>query len=415
MNAESSANLAGSEEEVGGEGFPRLQSESVLLLQFSSLPEPPTQNAILMLRRCFGRVVFFRNNTTFPPDFYLEAPELKEIGAACASLESRRKNALWKLARFGRYVLALRRELASRQYRLVVIHDYFALLAFHLAQKSAQYRGFVWFNSYDVIEPDSRPGRFTIQKMVISRHEKLFEDVDFFSLPTEERKRWYPIDRVKRGVFVIPNFPAVTYYQRFQSRRRTAPKDVIRLIYMGALGPGHGYEEIIPLLKTPVAGRSLALVLKGWIEETYKRTLIDLAQRDDVLDRLEFVGYGPYPQVAELAASCAIGLALFTGQNVMNRTLGTASNKIYEYAAVGMPVIFLDTPYWRSHFEHRSWAFFTDLTERSIRGTIETILSRYNEASAAAFQDFRDGFNFEKVFLPALRTVVNALSNSTNV
>ena len=31
-------------------------------------------------------------------------------------------------------------------------------------------------------------------------------------------------------------------------------------------------------------------------------------------------------------------LDIFVGQDMMNRTLGTASNKIYEYAAVGLPV-----------------------------------------------------------------------------
>lgn len=393
-----------------GVNFPELRSESVLLLQFSSLPEPPTQNAILMLKRCFGRVVFLRNNQTFPADFYLDAPELKEIGSPCASADARRKNAAWKLARFAQYAFALRRELARGACRLVIIHDYLALLAFHLVRKSAGYRDLAWFNSYDVIEPDSRPGRFSLQRMVIARHEKLFAELDFFSLPTEERKRWYPLAGIKRETFVIPNFPAVSYYERFERRRRTAPGDVIRLIYMGALGRGHGYEEIIRSLRTPIAGRTLHLVLKGWIDEDYKRELTALARENGVGERLEFVGFGPYPQVAELAASCTIGLALFTGKDVMNRTLGTASNKIYEYAAVGMPVILFDSPYFRDHFEHRSWAFFTDLSEMSIRNTVELILSRYDQASAAAFRDFREDFNFEKVFTPALRTVVNALA-----
>ncbi len=392
-------------------GLPELRSESVLLAMFSSLPEPPTQNAILMLKRCFGRVVFLRNNMTFPADFYLDAPELKEVGSPCSTQAARRKNAFWKLARFARYVFALRRELGGGRYRLVIIHDYLALLAFWLVRKSAGYRGLVWFNSYDVIDPENaRPARFSLQRWVVARHEELFGELDFFSLPTAERKPYYPLHRVKREVFVIPNYPAVTYYKRFQQPRRAAPEGAIRLIYMGALGRGHGFEEIIRSLATPVAGRNAHLVLKGWIEEDYRRELLALAAQCGVSGSLQFAGFGPYPKVGELAASCTVGLALFTGKDIMNRTLGTASNKIYEYAAVGLPVLLFDTPYFRSHFEGRAWAFFTDLSQTSLRLGIEAILSRYEEASAAAVEDFRRGFNYEDVFTPALRRVVDAMA-----
>ena len=392
-----------------------LRGESVLLAMFSSLPEPPTQNAILMLKRCFGRVVFLRNNMTFPADFYLDTPELKEIGAPCPSQVSRSKSALWKMARFARYAFALRRELARGTYRLVILHDYLALLAFSLVRQSAGYRGLAWFNSYDAIDLEKTPpGRFSLQRLVVARHERLFAELDFFSLPTAERKPYYPLQRVKREVFVIPNYPAVNYYQRFHGPHRAAPETVVRLIYMGALGRGHGFEELIRLLAAPVAGRTLHLVLKGWIDPDYRLALTALAAQCGVSERLQFPGFGPYPQVAELAAGCTVGLALFTGTDIMNRTLGTASNKIYEYAAVGLPVMLFDTPYFRSHFERRGWAFFTDLSESSLRETIAAILSRYAEAAAAAVQDFRREFNYENVFTPALRSVVNALAEPSH-
>src|SRR6202012_4385696 len=136
-------------------------------------------------------------------------------------------------------------------------------------------------------------------------------------------------------------------------------------------------------LAEPVSDKIIHLVLKGWIEEDYKRELVALARECGVSGQLEFVGYGPYPKVAELASRCTIGLALFTGKDVMNQTLGTASNKIYEYAAVGLPVILFDTPYFRGHFERCGWAFFTDLSALSLRQTIESILSQYESASTA--------------------------------
>lgn len=392
-----------------------LRSEAVLLAMFSSQPEPPTMNAILMLKRCFGRVVFVRNNLSYPADYYPDPPELIEVGSPCASRVALGRNVLWKLARFTRYAFALWRELARGEYRLVILHDYLALLAFAFVRKRAGFRGLVWFNSYDAIDlKHSRPGWLSLMRLVVSRHESLFGELDFFSLPTEERKPYYPLHRVRREIFVIPNYPALTFYQRFQKYRQLLPRPVIKLIYQGALGRGHGYEEIIRFLAAPVADKTVQLILKGWIDEDYRRELRELAVRCGVGEQLLFVGYGPYPKVAELAASCTIGLAIFTGEDVMNQTLGTASNKIYEYVAVGLPVMLFDTPYFRTNFGDRKWAFFTDLSECSLRRSIEAILSGYEGASTAAFHDFRGEFNFERVFTPALRRVVEALSGSVH-
>lgn len=377
---------------------------------YHTLPEPPTLNAVLMLKQCFGRVVFFRNNIKYPPDFYLDTPELKEFGKCYAIDETMGKNTLWKLARFVRYALAFRKELARGSYRLVVLHDYLALLAFSLVRKSAGYRGLVWFNSYDAIDLEhTPPGRFSLMRLVVARHEKLFAELDFFSMPTAERRPFYPLHRVKREAFVIPNFPALTYYERFQKQRHTLPDGPIRIVYMGALGAGHGYEEVIRAMNTPVAGRTVQLILMGWIREAYRQQILDFAKQYEMSDQVVLTGFVPYPKLPGKAADCTIGLGIYTGKDIMNRTPGTASNKIYEYIAVGLPVILLDTPYFRKYFGMRKWAFFTDLSESSLRNTVEDILSRYEEASTAAVQDYRREFTYENVFTPALERVVDAL------
>ena len=247
-------------------------------------------------------------------------------------------------------------------------------------------------------------------RFVTARHEALFAELDFFSLPTSERKLYYPVHRVKRETFVIPNYPAISFFRQFQRPRPL--ESAIRLIYQGALGRGHGFEEIICLLAEPFNGKSLQLILKGWIHEDYKRELVELAEHCGVSEKLFFGGFGPYPEVPKLAASCTIGLAIFTANDIMNQTLATASNKIYEYAAVGLPVIRYDTPYFREHFRHREWTFFTDLSRDSLRRTIESILSSYDAAMSAAIRDFHREFNYEKVFTPALRRVVDALAES---
>src|SRR5690349_17676631 len=77
--------------------------EDVLVLMYSAIPEPPTLNAILILRRYFRNVVLLRNNLYFPTDSYPDAPILIEIGRALDTRSAISKRAPWKLSRFARY------------------------------------------------------------------------------------------------------------------------------------------------------------------------------------------------------------------------------------------------------------------------------------------------------------------------
>lgn len=385
------------------------QKSDVLLCMYG-LPEPPTLNAILVLSQRFRSVTFLRNNLTCPRESYPAPPKLVEIGEPCDARVAQTKGYLWKLSRFARFCWALRKHLANQQYALVVIHDYLALLAFWMVRDSAGYKGLVWFNSYDVIDLKSvRLGRFSLMRLVVAKHESLFATLDFFSIPAVERKPYYPVHKLKKDCFVIPNFPAVDFYGRFSQSRRMGNE--IKLIYQGSLGRGHGFENFIRFLRLDVRGKPLHLILKGWIVEDYKCELLQLAAASNVSNKVSFADFASYRSVRKLAATSTIGLAIFTGKDIMNQTLGTASNKIYEYAALGLPVILYDSPHFRHHLGCRKWAYFTDLTEQSLQETIGRIVDNYEQASNAAARDFRRELNFEQVFTPALNRVIQTIAH----
>jgi glycosyltransferase involved in cell wall biosynthesis len=386
--------------------------EKVLVLLYAGIPEPPTLNAILMLKQYFQDVTFFRSNLYFPAESYPDTPTLLEIGRMIDVQSAMNKGALWKLSRFGRYCMALSWHLRHNLYPIVIIHDYLALLAFSLVRGVAGYQGLTWFNSYDCIDQAAAGIRpWSLMDFVVRRHERLFSELDYFSAPADERMRYYPVNRVRRQSFVIPNYPAITFYRNFVRPRRLRDEKSMRLIYQGALGRGHGFEDIIKILGRTVARKPIELVLKGWIDEDYKRELLELAAKHGVEQRLSFAGFGLYRTVPELASRCTVGLAIFTAQDIMTTTLGTASNKIYEYAAVGLPVILYDTPHFRHHLGERRWAFFTTLSETSLLHTLEAVAECYDAAACAACEDFRREFNFERVFTPALGTVLEQMAS----
>ena len=337
-------------------------------------------------------------------------PCLLEIGNETDVWSAKDKEYVWKLRRFARYCVALTWHLRQNSYPIVIVHDYLALLAFSLVREISGYQGLTWFNSYDAIDQAAlRTRPFSLMGCVVRRLERLFSKLDYFSAPASERMRYYPVNCVRRQSFVIPNYPAMAFYRNFSGTRQLSDQKSLRLIFQGAIGRGHGFEEIIKILGKTVAGKPLELVLKGWVDERYKRELMDLAVANRVEQRLSFAGFGSYHTVPELASQCTIGIAIFTGQDIMNTTLGTASNKIYEYAALGLPVILYDTPHFRYHLGDRRWAFFTTLSEVSLLDTLRDVAGCYDVATAAATEDFQTEFNYERVFTPALHTVLKQM------
>jgi hypothetical protein len=98
--------------------------------------------------------------------------------------------------------------------------------------------------------------------------------------------------------------------------------------------------------------------------------------------------------------TCQIGLAIYTRTDITNSTLGTASNKIFEYAALGLPVLYYDNEHFRKHLGNYSWAVPTKTSGEALKKSLEYIAGNYEELSRQARQDFLSTLNFEYRFEP---------------
>lgn len=96
--------------------------------------------------------------------------------------------------------------------------------------------------------------------------------------------------------------------------------------------------------------------------------------------------------------------------------MGTASNKIYEYAACGLPVIVSDQPNYREHLANESWVRFADPDNpKSIASAVEDIMSDFNKYQAmclAARQAFEEKYNYESAFYPLFKTIQELVCGS---
>ena len=304
-----------------------------------------------------------------------------------------------KILFFLHFVLDLLRECLRLRPRVVLLYDTYALLAYRLIRPLLWFRHVLWYHNHDVSEITT-VRKYSVGWFACKAEKKLFRHIDLFTVPSAERLPFFPMDTFRGKYFVVHNYPSLAFYRRFYTPDKSL--DVVRLVFQGRISAGHGLEEIIPLLAAPVAGKPLQLVLKGHCHPEYKNALQALAERHSVSASLTFAGFTPYEEVPRVAAGCHIGIGIFSAAETMHVTLGTASNKLYEYAAVGLPVIYLGMDHFSRHLGKYRWAVEVELSGQSIASKIEMIIRDYASYSAAAHESFVGELNFERCFAPVI-------------
>lgn len=303
----------------------------------------------------------------------------------------------WKnLKRFLKFTISLKKTIAQSNFNVVLLYEPHAILSYRLARKYFVKKSPVlWYHNHDIFELKSQR-KYSIGWWAVKSEVAIFPKLAIFSLPAIERKAYFPMDKLKGDFFLLPNYPSKSFYSRFYKKQISS--ESLRLVYQGRIGSGHGLEELIPLLKDPILGKRLSLHLKGIIEDAYKKELLNLACQHNVEDRLFFYGVTSYVEVPKISSTCQIGIGIHTLTETMHVSLGTSSNKIYEYIAVGLPVLLFDNAHFRAHLGKYSWAVFTNCSEASLKSSLEFIIDKLDTLSLQAYKDFTTHLNFENMF-----------------
>jgi glycosyltransferase involved in cell wall biosynthesis len=192
--------------------------------------------------------------------------------------------------------------------------------------------------------------------------------------------------------FYIPNYPRLAQFQNVELNNRF---EDFTVIFQGAIGEGHGLEDLISVFpQLP----DVHLVLKGPIREAYRTKLTMLALEKKVEDRVRFIGITPYNELVELTSKCHLGIAIHQGNDEIRKTLGTASNKIYEYLACGLPIVLQNNEQFRKSLQKANHTFFYDGNASQFLHIIQNVRSNFNELSLAARQNFLNLYTFETNF-----------------
>jgi hypothetical protein len=364
---------------------------------------PPTLNAVSELSDCFDHISIvhqphLKGTWKYPANVTAIASGdfISSIGHQNASLPR-------KILIFLQFTFSLLKQCRLEKPGVILLYDVHALFAYSLIRPLLRFKHTLWYHNHDISEI-ARERKFSIGWFACRSEKKIFKAIDIFTLPSSERLAYFPMNEFKGTYFIVPNYPSLKFYGPYYKPGR--PVDNIKLIFQGRIGEGHGLEEIISLLASPLSGKSLSLVLKGYCDEAYRNSLIERSKAENVTDKLTFVGFTPYEDVPKVASDCHIGIGIFTKKEAMHVTLGTASNKLYEYAALGLPVIYNKEEHFSRYLDRYNWAFGVDPEPGSIRERLAAIIDNYEYYSVCAHRTFVDALNFETCFEP-VRKIIN--------
>lgn len=275
--------------------------------------------------------------------------------------------------------------------KIILAYDPIALAISSALFSSKQSK--LWYHNHDILESNSEQATHTILHKM---EAKAFSKLSFFSLPSKERFQYFNYSNFKGNSYLLPNYPSSSLFDSYYLNRMPI-KNRFNILFQGSIGAGHGIETIILILgNNTFSDLALHLFLKGKINNEYKESLLQLAKLNNVEQFIHFYEFSKYEDVPKLIAQSHLGIAIFTKDDIMNSTLGSASNKIYEYAAVGTPIIYFQNTHFETYFKSRKWAFSTDLSLSSITEVVSAVVSDFDNLSCSAYSDFKSEFYFEK-------------------
>lgn len=361
---------------------------------------PPTYNAVLLLRDRFRVRVLCRANADAPGVSWPADVRVDRVGPALADREKNAQPAAVKLREYLGFAWAVRAALAEDRPPVVFAYEPHALVALALAGRRAR----VVYQRHEIEEPGPIDRR-SLQGWILYASWRLSRRADLVVFPEPTRAALHQrVTEDRRAPLIVPNFPLRRVFPEPEPFAEViaARWDRRTLLYRGAIGADNGIVQMVRAL--PLLEGSIVLRLCGGADIEFARTFRALAVDLGVEDRLRYDGFVPYERLNRETAQAIAGLVLYQPKMTNLAFNATATNKLYEYAACGVPVVVPDNAAFRSFLSGESWVEFADPTDPSaVAAAVSRLLADrevYAARCFAARRAFEARFNYEAVFAP---------------
>lgn len=311
---------------------------------------------------------------------------------------------------FFRFAFILLKNISIKNYDLIVLFNPPAFFALCVIKRFVPNKSIIWYHNYDPIDIN-KTKKYSQNWFAYKAMLKKFPTLDFFSLPEENRKIFFPVNLLQHKYFIVPNYSLLELHG---GEKRKIEGRKVSLVFAGVISEGNGLEDLIRLLKVNIAGKEIELVLKGFLQEGYKQKLIKLAEDYGVSDKMKIIPVGPWKEVPEIIRTCHIGIHIFSKADLISKTMGKGgSGKIFQYIGEGLPVLM--SPAFYENFQEYDWAIPTQLDQESLLSNIEKVIENYEKLTQSAIKSFKNELNcnifFDKIFI-SINSTLQSKNNS---
>lgn len=358
---------------------------------------PPTLNAINELVKLNNKVIVLCRNPTSHKKFNLNE-KTNCIGIDINDNGNLNSSAWLKLLFFIRFTLHLWRCNIKFRPQINLVYDSYSFAGFHLI-KSFVRKTKLWYHNHDVTDL-----KFVSKKSLTywcwKIEQKHINNATIFSLPDLSRSKFF---NYQNPICFLPNYPNLCFNTNNLEKQNSA--NTLKVIYQGRVSAGHGIFEFIKYLKQTKYKITLHII--GSYDNVFKEEISTFVNANKLTDKVFLLNPIPYLELKHFTKNFDIGLGILQPINAAYSTAATASNKIYEYIAFGMPVILFDNKHYKDALQKYSWAKFTDLSENSFDIIFADLMKNHQYYAQQAYKDYRNQLHFEKHFLPIYQKIIN--------
>jgi glycosyltransferase involved in cell wall biosynthesis len=366
---------------------------------------PPTVNAAHLLSEHFD-VVLIGRNYDFPDGEYPSNVSVHRLGRY-SSIQERMNASPW--AKFWEYLnFIFQARYLLKEVSLIYAYDAYGYTAAYLCQRLLPKKIPILYQNHEIETKLS--GLSSLAGWVQRAERAWISRAKLVIFPDKDRANFFQkITGIKKVPIIVPNFPRKSVFTLSDDWISIIQKrwNSITLFCRGSISETSAMREIIfaaSLLKR--FNRNIRVEFVGFLGEAEGRSLTNWVEQSEMSNSFSYLGVLPYKDLQTPTVSATVGFALYKNIAFDRVACASACNKIYEYAACGLPVIVSDFSTYRDYLGNESWVRFADPEDpTAIVSAVQDILSdfkQYREMCLAARKAFEQKFNYELVFSPLI-------------
>jgi glycosyltransferase involved in cell wall biosynthesis len=382
---------------------------------------PPSLNQVALMAEAGLRVgVVEASHPDFKPHGFKSGCQVKRFQPCRHTLLYKEPTPTWPIRvwRIFSFAAAVRRIIRQRRPRVVIAYDPPAMHMAGRLWKQGDGPWLIWHFHELVLHADGG-GYLTRRSVKLSLENGHCPDLVIFpdQFRAESFKAATALARPPSVVFNCPRLlrevPQETLTEKLKGLGLPAVGPII--YFHGWIGPNNFLENLVRALSG--TSGSTTLVLVGPVAETYKKSLMKEAETCGVGRRVIFLGLIPLAQLDGFAAGASVGVSLFspTTDDLNLRFLAGASNKRFQYMAVGLPQVANSGPGMIDIIEKPGCGLLVNPASVEEIGRAITRLLKdqalRQRMSESARRAHLNEFNYENQFAPVLEKILGWCRN----